>query len=174
MKKRIPIFLFVCFWIASGHSTVCDCDDNYSFEEQFAKSEKVFSGTVIEIVAAKEEFWPPWMKNTFTRVTIQVDRYWKGEIREEETIEWHSYCRWYLKEGEEVLFFVDSGFPHDRAGCGLSDRVDKSREVIEKLGPGETNFSRDLTICYVCVLLSALVVLSGVILIKVRKLQICQ
>jgi proline iminopeptidase len=157
MKQRITFLLFVCLWIASGHAIACNCADTFSFEEEFEKSEKIFSGTVIEIVSAKEEFWPPWMQNTYTRITILVDQYWKGRVREKETIEWHSYCRWYLKEGQEMLFFVNSGFPHDRAGCGLSDRLDKSKEIIKKLGDGSKAFSRDWTIWYFGVLLLVLI-----------------
>jgi hypothetical protein len=162
------MFLVVSFCLAACRTTACDCEDDYSFKEQFEGSKKIFSGTVIEIVEAKEEFWPPWMKNTFTRITIQVDRYWKGSVKEKETIEWNSYCRYYLKRGDQLLFFVNSGFPYDWAGCGLSDRLDKSQEIVEKLGTGSTNFSRDWTIFYICVMLF-IFVFPVRFLVKYRK-----
>lgn len=149
MAQKIAILLFVSFSLAAGHATACLCDDNYSFEDQFETSEKVFSGTVIEIVEAREEFWPPWMKNTFIKITIQVDQFWKGSVREKEIIEWDSYCRYHLKTGDELLFFVNSGFPYDWAGCGLSGRLDTSQKIIEELGAGETKFSRDWKKFYV-------------------------
>lgn len=168
MKQSILIILFLCFHVATGHAEACNCADEYVFEEEFEKSEKIFSGTVIEVVQAREEFWPPWMKNTFIKITIQVDQYWKGAVCEKEVIEWSSYCRYYLKKGDKLLFFVNSGFPYDWAGCGLSDRLDKSKEIIEKLGEGSTNFSRDWTMLYVCVPLLILF-FSGRLFMKIRK-----
>jgi hypothetical protein len=158
MKYSARILLFVCCFIVAGDATACNCKDSYSFEEQFEESDKIFTGTVTRIVKAKEEFWPPWMNNTFTRITIQVDQFWKGSVSKEETIEWHSYCRWHLKVGEEMLFFVNSGFPHDRAGCGLSNRVIGAQDIIDALGRGSTEFSRDGTAYYVCGLLLFLAV----------------
>lgn len=167
---NILTLLFLSFFNSTGHASVCNCEQSYSFKEQFEKSEKIFSGTVIEVVTAKEEFWPPWMKNTFTRITIQVDQYWKGSVWEKETIEWNSYCRYYLKKSDKLIFFVNSGFPYDWAGCGLTNRVEKSKEVFDELGAGSTQFSRDWTFFYIGGVLSALA-LSVILFLIIRKVK---
>lgn len=172
MKQIFTIILISYFCVVAGHSEACNCEDEYSFEEEFENSQKIFSGTVVEIVHAKEEFWPPWMNNTFIKVTIRVDQYWKGTLHEKETIEWNYYCRYHLRKGDKFLFFVNSGFPYGRAGCGLSDRFDRSQEIIEKLGAGSTNFSHDWTVFFVCLLLLLLLVFSGRLIAKYLKWQI--
>ena len=146
MKRKINVILLICLLVSimtisiPSKAYACSCVEPISVQEEFSRSETVFSGRVIEV---KEERTNRYLSNA---VLFEISEIWKGGSESQIIIRTGSGggdCGIQFKEGEDYLVYAKSSSMYgDREElvtiiCDRTSVLAQAEEDLTILGEGK-------------------------------------